>query len=929
MGYCLFLVRIEDEVRTFMFTDIQGSTRLWEEHEQAMGAVLARHDRVVEAAVTDAGGQIFKHMGDGIAASFPDPRSAAQAAIRAQVEIDSTDWGVVGELRARMGIHAGPAQQRGTDFFGRNVNRCARLMGAAHGGQVVISAVSAEHLHTTADDEWTITDLGVHQLRDLSQPERVLQLCHPALRSSFPPLSTVDTIPRDLPESAELFTGREREIREVVELQKRSRLITISGAGGVGKTQLAVAAGHAVLRDYPDGSWFCPIRAGAEPDEIADQIADRLGIGVDPDLSATQRLTSGLGTKRAMLIFDNAESSLDATKVVVSAVLAGCVNASLMVTSRELLKVRGEQALVVGPLELPSQSDHHEPAIARRSPAVRLFERRALQADPAFTLTVENLADVIAICERLDGLPLAVELAAAQMATFDPKTLSERLQTRVSLIDDRDRTLAAIVDWSYGTLSAGQQRLFRRLAVFGGGFGLSAAEHVCSDEEPGSTGEACASGEPWLLEADVMPLLSDLVSKSVIVAERSESGRRYRMLALLREYALERLQEADELTTVRNRHLQHYLSLGAEAEVGLRGEREVAWVAQLNTEFGNLRSAFDWAIQSGQASEAFRLIRAAYSFARERPRFEVLGWAGEASQVADPDDPGRTSTLTVLASGAAVEGNYAEALRLGEEASAICVDPEGPDAFKALRIRVIASILSQGATKAAGLCREAIACANRAGLVDQRIEFEALLAMAMMAGGDMDSARHMSALALDGARELRNPSILAFSLYVAGSVEDDVERSIALLEEGIEFADRVENRYVLANALQLATWKRGATGDRRAAEHGFAQVMQHWHRIGNWSSFEMTLRMACESLAGGDRDELLATFIGWLKRRDGQLSELVGDSTRFVDARATIAENLGDLKFEIALHRGQMMEPAELVSITRAQLIHGAAPRAG
>lgn len=908
-----------DEVCTFMFTDIQGSTRLWEEHEQEMAAVLARHDQVIHTAVEANGGSVFKHMGDGIVASFPSPISAVRAAIRVQLEFSEADWGDVGELKARMGIHMGLAARRGSDFFGRTVNRCARLMGCAHGGQIVISAPSAEHIAPQGEDDWTLQDLGVHQLRDLSNPERVLQVCHPLLDAEFPTLKTVAAVPRVLPSATEAFMGRERELREMADLIVRSRLITITGPGGVGKTQLALASGEAAVREFPDGVWFISIRGDLSAEELAGQIADRVGVGPIADNSEISRLTTGLGAKRALLVIDNAEDSLSSAKEVVSELLQGCPGLLIIVTSRELLKVRGEQALVVGPLSV-ADSDENDPERARRSPAVRLFEERARQASPDFAVTATNVQHVVSICERLDGLPLAVELAAAQMGTFDPETLAARIGGRVSLIDDRDRTLAAIVDWSYTTLTNEQQRLFRRLAVFAGGFGLAAAEKICADEPELQS----ANGASALSEFDIMPLLSDLVSKSVIVVERDQNETRFRMLALLREYAIARLNEADERTAIRDAHLSYFQAVADEAQRGLRGPREAVWAEVMSRSFNNIRAAFEWAVESNQADRALAVLAGAQRFARQRLRYEMLSWADDVLKIADEDTPGYPNALAIKSGAAAIAGAYDESLRLGAQASALDEAHGGHWPFEAYKSRVITSILSQRIDSALTIIAQAQDAADRLDRPDEALEFLALRVLANSAGGRTDIAGADAAVAVERARELRNPSLLAFSLYAAGSVESDMDTSLALLDEAADFADRVGNRYVLANAIQMTTWRQASVGAdvarRTASAASFAQVIEHWYRVGNWSSFEMSIRMCVEALAGTVYDSFTAALAGWLLRGERRADDLIGSTERFATSLETLRERMGDDAVNRQLRAGQMMDATDLIALCREHL---------
>jgi predicted ATPase/class 3 adenylate cyclase len=885
---------------TFMFTDIEGSTRLWEEHDRAMEAVLSLHDEILHGTVKEYGGLIFKHTGDGLAAAFPEVDGAARAALHAQRLLASADWGPIGELRARIGIHNGRAQSRaGEDFseyFGRDVNRCARIADAAHGGQVLISAPTADLLRAVAHAGWMIRDLGTHQLKDLSQPEQVFQLWDENLPSRFPPLRTVDRIPRQLPALADLFLGREDDIRKLSELLRGGRLVSLIGPGGVGKTQMAVATALDSIQDFPDGAWFCPLAGATTIAAIAELIETTMGLQVTSGACALERLANGLAMRRALLILDGVESSPAEIKHVVASLLEACRNVTIICTSRIVLHTRGEQVLAVGPLLVPDV-DTEDPETARKNASVALFERRARLADSTFQVTTDNLAAVVSICRQLDGLPLAIELAAAQMAALDPQDLADRIGRRIGLIDDREKTLSTIIDWSYHTLSERERMLFQRLAVFAGGFTLALAERVCVDDV--------------IAIDDVMPGLADLVNKSVISRQPTPDGSRYAMLELLSSYAMRALTDAAQTEARRQRHLEAYLEFAQAAQEGCVTRHEADWVKRFTVEYSNLRRAFAWAMESGQVAKALELIHYADSFARERFMQELDPFAAQALEAAKGDEPYRFAAQSVLASAAARRGDIDTALVLADEALESARKSGLADIFMPFRLVAITGILSGNPQRTCRASDEAIQLATERQRPFEIARFKAMKAHIKLLDPDASIGIDLALEALDEARTLRNPSLLAWCLYVAGTLDPDEQRALAKLEEAIEFADMVGNRYIAGIALQVSSWKR-RSADRDEIASGFSRVIAHWYRVANWANLGSSLRLCAVSMHELN-DELVAVIDGWLAHSEARsvLSTSIDDA--YAGALAQVAARMGEESFAAASRQGANMDTTRFV----------------
>ncbi|HXY95127.1 MAG TPA: adenylate/guanylate cyclase domain-containing protein, partial [Acidimicrobiia bacterium] len=549
------------ETVTFLFTDLEGSTRLWEEHPGAMRDALARHDEILREAITSHGGHVVKTTGDGAHAAFTSAGDAVGAAVAAQLALGAEDWSAVDGLRVRMGVHTGPAEARDGDYYGTAVNRAARLMSAAHGGQVLVSLATEEHLRDSGSDAVELVELGEVRLRDLSRPERVYQVTVPGLEAEFPPLRSLDAFPSNLPVQTSSFVGRDDEVRAVAEALEGSRMVTLTGVGGVGKTRLGVQVAAEVLPAFPDGAWLCELAAASDDEAMAQVVAAALGALAGADADINERIVEYLRNKQALVVLDNCEHLLGAVARLADAILRRCPGVSLVATSREGLGVEGERVWPLRSLALPDPS--RLGMEAEESEALRLFAERAAAASPDFELDATTITAVADICRRLDGIPLAIELAAARTVSMTPSQISTRLDERFRLLTggrrtavERHQTLRAAVDWSFSLLDQRTQTVFNGLGVFAGSFDDEAAEAV-------ATGEGI---EEW----DVVDALGELVAKSMVVAERDRLRNRYQLLETMRAYARERLEESGEADAWRRRHAAHYATFADLASPALR-----------------------------------------------------------------------------------------------------------------------------------------------------------------------------------------------------------------------------------------------------------------------------------------------------------------------------------------------------------------------
>lgn len=576
----------------FLFTDIEGSTRAWEQQRPVMAQAVARHDALLAAAVTAQGGVLFKHVGDAVQAAFHTPEAAVAAAVAGQRALADEAWPVeIGPLRVRMGVHQGEAQPSPTGDYNQIpcLNRLSRLMSAGYGGQVLISSAVRLAVAGSWPEGVTLRDLGEHRLRDLLGPEHIWQLDIAGLPTTFPPIKTLEGNPGNLPVLPAPLLGRERELAEMRQLLQdpATRLLTLLGPGGVGKTHLSLQVGADLLDAFPGGVWFVPLEDVRERHAFLPALAATLGVREGGGLDLVGALHGWLTGRRALLLLDNLEQVVAAAPEI-AALLAAAPEVQMVATSRIRLGIGAERLLPIEPL-----------VGARADDAVQLFAQRAQQVVPGFQLSPENRPAVAAICARLDGLPLAIELAAAQMRFRTLAELTADLERRFDLLVDgrreasaRQRSLAATIAWSYDLLHpAQQQQFFRRLGVFAGGWNREAAMELAH-------------------EPDALSRLLELADASLVRREAMGETSRWAMLESVRAYAREELQRAGETDEVQGRHAAWCLDLAREAEHGLRGAAQEGWLARLDLEHDNLRAALRWLLDRQQWADALSLAAA-------------------------------------------------------------------------------------------------------------------------------------------------------------------------------------------------------------------------------------------------------------------------------------------------------------------------------
>jgi predicted ATPase/class 3 adenylate cyclase len=594
------------ETITFLFTDIEGSTRLLQRLGGGYPQVLQDHLDLLRRAVRAEGGREFGSEGDAIFAGFSSARGAAAAAASAQRALAGHPWPEGVAVRVRIGLHTGEATASPEGYVGLDVHRAARITSAGHGGQVLVSEATRQLIENALPDGLALRDLGEHRLKDLARPERIHQLVVPGLPADFPPLRSLDVVPNNLPTQLTSFVGREREIEEALDLLGGTRMLTLTGPGGTGKTRLSLQVAALAVDDFPGGVFFVPLAPVRDPELVPSTILQALGVQEVGVVPPKDRLLEYLHDRRALLLLDNFEQVVESAPLIGEILQAGPL-VKVLATSRAVVGVYGEQEYPVPPLGVPDV--RHLPPLESLSmyEAVSLFIQRALSAKPGFSVTNENAPAVAEITARLDGLPLAIELAAARIRMLSPQGILDRLGSRLTLLTggardlpQRQQTLRDAIAWSYDLLDEAGQRVFARIGVFVGGFTLEEAEKVCGPaEESGS---------------EILDGVAMLTDQSLVRQEDQLGQARFLMLETIREFALEKLAENAEEEEIRRRHAQAFLDLAERAQPELTGKAQAYWLDRLEREHDNFRAAIGWATDTGAAETALGLCAALWRF---------------------------------------------------------------------------------------------------------------------------------------------------------------------------------------------------------------------------------------------------------------------------------------------------------------------------
>jgi len=866
---------------TFLFTDVEGSTRRWEADAQAMRAALVVHDKVLRTAIEAYDGFLFSHTGDGFVAAFASPLSAVNAAIDAQREL---------QLPVRMGLATGEAELRDGDYFGTVLNRAARVMAAGHGGQILL-AESTAVLLTGVD----LVDLGPRRLRDVSTPVGVFQVRAPGLRAEFPPLRALDTSPGNLRRAATTFIGRESEVAEVEAALRAHRLVTLTGVGGVGKTRLATEVAARLGDGFPDGVWFFELAAVTDPASVPDAVAAVLGITQQPGKTVSESVAAALEGRVRLLVFDNCEHVLDAAGDLIEAILARSATAKILATSREGLGVADEHLWPVPSLGVGTGID---------SSAVTLFGERAQAVAPHFSVRGESDA-VVEICSRLDGIPLAIELAASRMASMTAGEVRDRLDQRLRLLVgsrrglERHQTLRHAVTWSYDLLGDAEKSLLQRCSVFAGGFDLHSA---CAVAEFPHASDDFAT----------LDLLDALVRKSLLVADRSSGRTRFAMLETIRQFAEEQLVGRGEASEIRAAHSRYFAGREAAVLALWDSPRQREAYDWFTIELANLRTAFRWAADRGDLDAAAAIATYAMRLGVLADNCEPIAWGEELIEPARAVDHPRLATLYANAAQCYWTGRIEEAVGYAGAGQTVIGTGRGEVPF-GLEGALGAVYLAIGQPeRCVEWCRAQLARGR-----DIHTLTRSMLVIALAIAGAGEEARAAADGLIEAAQATHNPWALANALYSYGYAFGDTDpvRALEALRRGLVIAQDSGSRLtesLLATALSRLEAEHG---DPLAALDHITLAIRNFYDSGNVAYTGFALATLAVFLDRLGRLEPAATIAGFAfgPLTAAAIPEITTAITHFRDV-------LGEATYESLARKGETMTTAEMVAYAYDQI---------
>jgi predicted ATPase len=869
-------------VVTFLFTDVEGSTRRWEADAEGMRIALAAHDEVLRESIETHGGSLFKHTGDGVCAAFASPRSAVDAAVTAQLAL---------ELPVRMGIATGEAELRDGDYFGTVLNRAARVMAAGHGGQILV-ADSTAGLLSGVD----LLDLGLRRLRDIPIPVGVFQVRSAGLRVEFPSLRALDTTPGNLRPATTSLIGRESEVAAIEAAVKAHRLVTLTGVGGVGKTRLAVEVAAHLADEFPDGVWVFELAAVVDPAAVPDAVAAVLGIAQQPGKSVSESVAAALEGRIRLLVFDNCEHVLDAAADLIEAILAQSATVKILATSREGVRVADEQLWPVQSLDVLSGVD---------SAAAILFTQRAEAVAPGFSLAgADAAAAVVEICGRLDGIPLAIELAASRMQSMTVTELRDRLDDRFRLLvgsrrgPEHHHTLRHAVQWSYDLLDDAEKTLLNRYSVFAGGFDLQAAHAVAGFDDPD--------------DYAVLDLLDALVRKSLLVADRSSGRTRFSMLETIRQFAEEQLVAGGEADEARTAHARYFAGREADIMALWDSPRQREAYTWFTAELADLRTAFRWAADQGDLDVAAASATYAGLLGYMVQTYEPIAWAEELIEPARAVDHPRLAFLYVIASLSYQNGRIEAAVGYSEAGQRVL--DKGCDGVRyGIEAWLGLVYLNIGQPeRMAELCRAQLARRR-----DTHVLIRAFLVATLSIAGSDEEARDCADGLIEAAEATGNPHLLALALGSYGLAFRDADPVGALnaLRRGLAIAQDSGNQNTASTLAPFLARFEAEHGDTASAFDHLTLTIRSLDNAANTTSIRVPLVVLAAHFDRLGRYEPAATIAGFALSTfsAGAVPEITTAITHLRDV-------LGDQTYESLARKGEKMTTTALVTYAYEQI---------
>ncbi|MEN8040959.1 MAG: adenylate/guanylate cyclase domain-containing protein [Actinomycetota bacterium] len=879
---------------TFLFTDIEGSTRLWDQHPDAMAHALEAHDALLTEVVRAHSGYVFSQAGDGWGISFSSPTHAIGAALEIQDRLSTAQWEApITEIRVRMGIHTGTSVERDGDYFGTTVNRAARVSAVGSGGQVLVTDTVRTLVADETAGHWRFRDLGEHRLQDLVRAERIWQLDTVGTPAALADIAH-HTTHGNLPPARTHVFGRDDDVARLVPIVRHEPLVTLVGMGGVGKTTLAQATARELADEFPAGAWFVDLASTEDAESVSQTVAGTLDINQRPGMSTDESIIDALNTERRLVVLDNAEHVIGPIADLVDGILDKVPDARLVVTSREPLAIDGETIHRVNPL--PVGDDEGE------APAVDLFIERAQRVAPdldheAFDSTVVN-----EICKQLDGLPLAIELAASQCETMTPEEIDEAMREhRLTLrstsrsTTERHRSLTDLVSWSYQRLEPVEQTVFCRLAAFNAGCTAEAARFVCADG--------------GVTEGEVTTSLHALARKSMIVTDRRGGSTRFRMLETLRRFSDDQLSEAPDRLDVEARHARWFADLSAAAAVGMAGPEESRHLKMLLADLANVQKASRWAGINEDFDLMLDIGACLRFFVTSKMRPGMLDWVYEALEVLPPDHAARLDYAFAAAYHALFSGDLQGSPGLFADATAEVANRDAAEMLESYFELVCALFLGNMDL----VLSDSERTMNKAydlGSVRVASALGADLALAHFYTGDVEPARTLATELNERADALGNPTSIAWARYLQGELDADTDpqKAIELLEESVEYSVTVDNEFVAGISLIALASSAGRDGNIPVALDAMDRCIHLFRGAGNRPQLWTAVRNLVEILhkAGASNDALVLHAAAEADADHApEVFGPIGDQYRAMVAE--IIESLGGQDADRAKNRGQRL----------------------